>query len=672
MSLELNTGVQFLKGVGEKRAAKLSNLGVRTVGDLIEYYPFRYEDWATITPIADADSDVTLCVRGRPVYEPIQRITKSGRKTWVTDVSDSTGSVEVLFFSEMQTKKLSVEKDFLFYGKMSDGSFKRIMFSPATAPAEDREMRLRGVYHLTAGLYSNVIAGLVRTALDVLGDKIPDILPPQLVKKYKLLSKREALEKIHFPRNAEELRQARRRLIYEELFVLMCSIDVQLARRDRSSGHVIKKDLSAEFARLLPFELTDGQKDAIADIARDMASGRQMRRLIQGDVGSGKTAVAAAAVYNAVKNGFQAAVLAPTLVLASQTCEVLRSFFEGAGISVELVTGATAPGKKKKIAQELASGGIDVAVGTHALLSEDLTFGNLGLVVTDEQHRFGTDQRAAMLAKGRSVHSLVMSATPIPRTLGLILYGDLDVSVIPKAPSGRQKISTYIVDGSYERRVRAFIAKQCAEGHQVYVVCPAVDAEEDGRADVDSVYKELRSGELASYGVGLLHGRMRPAQKDKVMSDFRDGVIKILVCTVVIEVGVDVPGATLMVVKNSELFGLAQLHQLRGRVGRGAAASYCVLMSDDEDNERLEILKNSSDGFAIADEDLRLRGPGQFLGTAQWGDAGLKLADLVDDMNVLRAASADAKSFMLSGAAEAYPALLDCVKKITDGKQTVM
>lgn len=496
---------------------------------------------------------------------------------WKTQAGDGGGLVTLIFFSDYVTRSLALDTEYLFYGRLSaDANGGVVMWSPKFEPA-DRGPALHPVYRLTAGLTSTLISSLVETALGQMSGRIEDELPSELVSHYRLPDRETALRQIHLPSGRDDVASARRRLVYEELFILMLGIGMEQGRNCVDTDIVINNDLSGEFASRLPFPMTGAQKRAVAECMTDLRSGRAMKRLLQGDVGSGKTAVAAALIYSVCRGGWQCAVLAPTEVLAQQHFETFKKFFSGSGITVDCLTGSMTAAQKKQTRRAAAAGETDLLIGTHALLTDGTSFDRLGLVVTDEQHRFGVAQRAALLAKGRRPHSLVMSATPIPRTLGLIIYGDLDISVLDELPAGRQKIQTYAVDSSYSQRALAFIADNARAGRQSYIVCPAVDEGEENRIPAKELYDSLRGGVFRDFSVGLLHGRMRPSEKESVMAAFRSGKIQILVCTVVIEVGVDVPNATIMLIENADLFGLSQLHQLRGRVGRGTARSYCIL-----------------------------------------------------------------------------------------------
>ena len=478
---------------------------------------------------------------------------------------------------------------------------------------------------------------MVKTALNDLPE-FEETLNPELRLKYNLVSRDFAIRQIHFPESEEALNKARHRLIFEELLTLQLGLMKMKGKKKSETLLRIKKDYTNEFYNLLPFKPTNAQKNAIADCIADMSGKYAMNRLVQGDVGSGKTAVGAGVLYTAVKNGFQGALMAPTEILAAQHMETISSMLEETGISTALLTGSTPVKEKRETKRRLIDGEIDIIIGTHALIQNDVEFKNLGIVITDEQHRFGVNQRANLAMKGNEVHTLVMSATPIPRTLALMIYGDLDLSILNELPKGRQQIRTDVVDSRYHSRIYEFIKRAIARGEQAYIVCPLVEEGESDLKPATQYAENLSETAFKGYNIGLLHGKMKPKNKENVMTAFSNGDVKILVSTTVIEVGVDVPNATVMVIENAERFGLSQLHQLRGRVGRGSAQSYCILVSDSKSEtaqNRLAIMKNNSDGFKIADEDLKQRGPGDFFGNRQHGLPDLKIADMLSDTEML-------------------------------------
>ena len=521
------------------------------------------------------------------------------------------------------------------------------MSSPEIMPAE--YMGIEPVYAATEGLSSKTIEKIMKNAL-VYTDSMQDAIPDGIRKKNGLCDFKTALKSIHFPLERQALESAKRRLVFEELFVLQTGLLFLKRRRRALAGCTVKENLLDEFKKTLSFKLTGAQERVINECLTDMMSPRPMNRLIQGDVGSGKTAVAAALMYISAGNGFQSALMAPTELLAEQHFKTLCKITENSGIKCALLTGSLTKKQKDEVKAGLKSGEIKVAVGTHALLTDDVEFESLGLVVTDEQHRFGVGQRGRLSSKGNNPHTLVMSATPIPRTLGLIIYGDLDISIIDEYPAGRQKIATYCVDSSYNARVYNYIKKFIAEGRQAYIVCPLVDENEAlGIKSASEYYEELSENQFKDYTVGLLHGKMKPKDKESVMRRFAAGEIQLLISTTVIEVGIDVPNAALMVIENAERFGLSQLHQLRGRIGRGEYSSACILISDVKSGDtkrRLDVIKNNTDGFKIADEDLKLRGPGDFLGSRQHGLPDMKIADIFADRETLHSAGKEAEELL--------------------------
>ena len=653
MPSELEKNIQYLKGVGEKKAALFARLKVYTVGDLLAFYPRSYENWNEIVAIEDAPPDTDVCISATLLSPFTVRQTRSGQLLYTTVVSDKKNFLILTFFNNKYVKDaLKDGEEYLFYGKIHlDQDGNREMTAPAYAKVTEGGY-WHPVYPQTENLNSKAIARSVRTALDLCGDSITETLPEEQIQKYRLLPLRQAMEQIHFPKNEEEIRAARRRLIYEELLTLQLGL-LSSGRNERETTRfTVTEDYSAEFEALLPFSLTNAQKRAVAECAADMRGGTSMRRLLQGDVGSGKTAVAASLIYTCVKNGYQCALMAPTEVLAQQHCQNLRELFQDADVRIGLLTGSLTPRQKRVMKESVAAGEIDLLIGTHAVITEDVQFKNLALAVTDEQHRFGVMQRARLREKGDSPHVLVMSATPIPRTLSLIIYGDLDLSVLDEKPAGRREIKTYAVPTAYHERMYAFLRKEAAKGRQSYIVCPAVEdnPETESERIAAEEYVKLLSGTVfRDLRTDILHGKMRPKQKEEAMRRFKDGETDILICTVVIEVGVDVPNATVMVIENAECFGLSQLHQLRGRVGRGAEQSYCILVSDaknEKATQRLGVMCGTNDGFCIAEEDLKQRGPGDFFGNRQSGLPLLKLADLMTDGKILYAARDEAQRIL--------------------------
>ena len=633
----LNTDIRFLKGVGEKRAEKLYSMGIDTFGALLRFYPRAYQDLSKITNISDCIRGEKVCVKAKVTTPVTEQYIRQNMTVYRFDVSDDSGILSVTVFNnKFLANSLKVGREYLFYGKISENSFSLSMSSPEIL--DTSAMGIRPVYPTASGITSKMIEKMVKPLL--LGDIGEDTLPLSVRESNKLCDLKTALLNIHFPKSTEALQVAKRRLVFEELFILQTGLMLLKGKKKSNTDFIVKYDFSSEFQNLLPFKMTNAQTTAINDCIKDMSSGRAMNRLIQGDVGSGKTAVAVSLMYTMAKNGFQSVLMAPTEILAEQHFKTVLSLLENSGLSCCLLTGSTTKSNKEKIKLALKNGDIDIAIGTHALISDDVEFNNLGLVITDEQHRFGVGQRAKLAGKGIRPHTLVMSATPIPRTLGLIIYGDLDISIINEYPKGRQQIESYLVTSKLRKRVYGYIKKHLDEGRQGYIVCPLVEESEDTPLiSAERYYNSLKSGEFKDYRLGLLHGKMNPKEKETVMHKFKDGEIQLLICTTVIEVGIDVPNATIMVIENAERFGLSQLHQLRGRIGRGNFKSTCIFISDltsGSTAERLNVIKSSTDGFKIADEDLKLRGPGDFLGNRQHGLPALKIADISSDIDILR------------------------------------
>jgi ATP-dependent DNA helicase RecG len=563
---------------------------------------------------------------------------------------DGESEFTLTFFNNPYVAELLKEGDtYLFYGKVGANFLKREMTAPEFFPVKDCPS-VRPVYRQTQGLSSRLIGNAVKEALRLLPETVRDPIPPAVRERYALCGLREAMENIHFPPDLPAAENARRRMIFEELLVLQLGLCLMKKRGAAESRFRLETDYSGEFFSLLPYVPTEAQKRAVREATADLMSGHVMNRLVQGDVGSGKTAVAAALCYSAAKNGMQAALMAPTEILAHQHYDLLRGIFESAGVRTALLTASVKAAKKKEVLAGLADGSIGLVIGTHALLSESVTFRRLGFVVTDEQHRFGVAQRAALSAKGDNPHLLVMSATPIPRTLALMIYGDLDLSVLDELPPGRREIKTYAVSSDKRLRAFGFLKKQIGAGRQCFIICPMIDEGQSDMASVTRYAEKLRTQWLPGCSIAALHGRMKAKEKEAVMSRFSEGKINVLVSTTVVEVGVDVPNATVMLIENAERYGLSQLHQLRGRVGRGKFQSYCILISDAQKEEtvsRLGVMCRTNDGFRIADADLKLRGPGDFFGNRQHGLPALKIADMAADMECLNRAQEAAREILV-------------------------
>lgn len=646
MALELQTDIRYLKGVGESRAALYQKLGIETVEDLLYHIPRRYIDLTRPTPLAAAVPGQKCAVRALLAAKGREQRIRRGLSLFKLTAVDGPVTLHITFFNAKYTvEALREGEEYIFYGTVTGGFYSRQMDSPQVFRPEEAGTLLP-VYSLTQGLSNKMVSRQVTEALNRV-EQLPDPLEGSgLPQQYGLLSYSQALHAVHFPPDWQAIETGRNRMVFDELLCL--SLCFARMREGRHRLHVppMRMQPLTEYYRALPYELTGAQQRAIAEAMSDMCSGTPMNRLVQGDVGSGKTAVAAALCYFAHQNGAQSTLMAPTEILAQQHYNSLAPLLGSLGMQVALLTGSLSPKKKETLKAALAAGEIDLCIGTHALLTDDTAFANLGLVVTDEQHRFGVQQRAALRQKGKDAHVLVMSATPIPRTLAMIVYGDLEISVIDELPAGRRPIRTYLIDSTIRQRAFGYIKKHLDEGYQAYLVCPAVQSEDEDTAAASlksavEYAEELAHGAFGDYRVGLLHGKMRPAQKEKVMAEFAAGEIQLLVATTVVEVGVDVPNAVIMMVENAERFGLSQLHQLRGRVGRGQVQSHCILLSDTENPdtlERLRVLCGTNDGFKIAEEDLKQRGPGDFFGERQHGLPEMKIADLAADSRLLQKA----------------------------------
>ena len=652
---DLQTDVRYIKGIGETRAKALNKLGIFTLRDLISYFPRAYEDRTLTRPIRELVLGENACVRAMIAAEPTAHRIRGGKMLVKVRVVDDSGSLDVVFFNQEYRKgNLHAGQSYIFYGKVEGNLIRRQMVNPILESEEQQMLtgRIMPIYPLTAGVSQLILGKAVRQGLDACRELMADILPDNVRQLHQLCYANYAYENIHFPTSPESLEMARRRLSFEELFLLTCGLSMLRQRRRDVEGPLCRAADMTAFYDALPFSLTNAQKKAISDAISDMVSGKPMNRLCQGDVGSGKTMVAAACVWFAAQNGWQSALMAPTEILARQHYENLSPLFAQFGIRCALLTGSTRAKERQEILAALGSGEIGLCIGTHALLTADVSYRRLGLVITDEQHRFGVNQRAELSQKAENPHMLVLSATPIPRTLALVIYGDLDVSVMDELPPGRQTVDTFSVGENYRDRIYAFLRKQVAQGHQVYIVCPLVGDDEtipDERKAVTAYAKKLQDEIFPDLRISLLHGKMKPKEKEAVMSAFASGNSDILVSTTVIEVGVDVPNANTIVVENADRFGLSQLHQLRGRVGRGSVKSYCVLLSDtknEETHRRLKVMTQTNDGFKISEEDLRLRGPGDFFGARQHGLPALKIADLSCDMRLLDEAQQAAKHLL--------------------------
>ena len=646
-TLTPDTPVRYLKGVGPKTAERFEKLGILTLADLLCHYPRRYLDFSRPYSIAEAPLDTECVVKAEVFAKPAGRILPGGRRMERITAGDDVSSLEVTWFNNpYAAQKLELGQEYYFQGIVTGGMLRRQMVNPQVRTGmQIQSAPFEAVYPQTEGLTSSAIGKCVRQLLPH-AELLPDPLPPAMLQKYRLLPKAEAVRAIHCPKTEDEAFAARRRLIYEELLILQLGIGRMKNRGAAATGAPMRPLDPEPFWASLPFSPTGAQRRAVGEILTDMAGDTSMNRLLQGDVGSGKTLVAAAAIWACIRSGYQAALLAPTEILASQHAETLNRLLAPFGMRVALLTGGMKAAVRRTTLTAIREDQADLVVGTHAILSEGVAFARLGLAVVDEQHRFGVRQRGMLAEKAENPHLLVMSATPIPRTLGLLLYGDLDISVLDELPPGRKPVKTRCITGKKRRDLYGFLDREIGAGRQVYIVCPAIEDTPDGGLNaVKTYYEDVAKALLPERRVGLMHGKLKPKEKAAVMEDFKEGRLDALVSTTVIEVGVDVPNATVMVIENAERYGLSALHQLRGRVGRGAAESWCFLVSDkagENVQKRLKFLCSTSDGFAVAQYDLETRGPGDFFGSRQHGLPTLQIADLMNDTRTLHAAQSEA------------------------------
>lgn len=638
----MNKDIRYLKGVGEKRAELFNKKGIKTVEDLLYFFPRAHEDRSEFKKIADCAAGETVCI-DITVFSPVRENRIRGKRIISSMIAcDDSDSINVIWYNNKYVKnQFHTDERYILYGKITENKYhKKELINPVAEKKDKQHFTgmIVPVYPLTEGLTQKLVQSAMEQAIKEYGN-IDEYIPDSIREKYRLSQINYAMKNIHFPESFEAYNIARRRFVFEELLTLQLALSSRKSHNTLTSGAIFSDVKQVRgFSSSLPFGLTNAQKRVINEICADLKSGKAMNRLVQGDVGSGKTAVAAAAIYLAVKNGFQAAMMAPTEILAVQHKESLDGFLKPFGINVVLLTGSMKASDKNAALEAISAGSADVVIGTHALIQNNVEFKNLALAITDEQHRFGVEQRAKLAAKGHGVHILIMSATPIPRTLALILYGDLDVSVIDELPPGRKPIKTYAVGEKMRARAYAFMEKNIKEGSQAYIVCPLVEETETGDLKNASDLQKKLSERYSNIRIGLIHGRMKSKDKDSVMNGFVNGDIDVLVSTTVIEVGVNVPNANLMIIENAERFGLSQLHQLRGRVGRGAKQASCILIAHGNNEitkKRMETMCLSNDGFYISEQDLKLRGPGDFFGTRQHGLPEMRIANLFSDTDIL-------------------------------------
>ena len=646
-----DTDIKFVKGIGEKRAQLFKKrLGLFTLQDLLSHYPRSYEDWTNPFRIDEVPFNENVCVKAKISSDIQKKITRNKKiETYQFYIYDRTGQIKVTIFNNKYlAESLKKEDEYLFYGKVKWGGVFREMSSPEIRPIS--ECKIRPIYHSTDGLTSRQIEKIITNIFE--NFEVEEFLSEDIIKQFNLISHTEAIYQAHLPKSRENIESARKRLAFEELLFLRLGLKGMKNRNRGKNSKVISPPSFDEIFSVFPFELTNAQKNVIKDCVKDMSGAHPMNRLVQGDVGCGKTAVAAALCHITALNGYMSVMLVPTEILANQHFNTLCQLFETKDYNIELLTGSLSAKEKQRIKADLKKGKVNILVATHAVLTDDVELPNTALVITDEQHRFGVSQRATLSQKSDHPHTLVMSATPIPRTMGLVVYGDLDISIINELPKGRTPIKSYYVNYDLRKRAIGYIKKHLDDGFQGYIVCPMIDNDDNSESELTAASnyaEELSNDLLKGYTVGLLHGKMKPKEKDKVMADFASGKIQVLVSTTVIEVGIDVPNAVIMVIENADRFGLSQLHQLRGRVGRGTAQSSCIFISNSTSkttNERLKVLCSTTDGFKIAEADLKLRGPGNFLGKEQHGLPKMKIADLIEDREILISSSIAAEEIL--------------------------